>query len=350
MNKKCIKGLVSLAVLIVIIVVCGIRISSDADGSGNLSKIETLSEAEYQAKADEKAAKAYQPTQEISDVADKIEFTSKGRVIFYASKPQLLDAAAFNTKVPDSYDSHAILGYYHHRKIYLYRIKNLDLTGIIEVTAAHEALHADWERLTNRERRELTPLLEEDYARIKTEKTESMLAHYAKFELGQRDNELHSFLGTEYHHLSPQLEKHYAKYFKDRDKIVTMYENYQSKFDTLEQQIAQLSAETSALKAKIDTDLPQYESDIANLNLEIDAFNQRSKTDAYASEADFYTDRDNLEQRLAELTARQIQINSIVDQYNSKTVELNQIALKSSELNQSINSKAIDPNQPTKMS
>ena len=344
MNKKCIKDLIPLAVLLLLVVVCGIRSKLDANGSGPQSQIETPSDAEHQAKVDAKTAKAYQPTPEMKILTKKIGLTEKGRVIFYASKPQLLDAAAFNSKVPDNYDSNAILGYCDHRKIYLYRINNQDLAGIVEVTMAHEALHADWERLTKRERRELIPLLEEDYAKIKTDKTEIMLADYAKFEIGQRDNELHSFLGTEYHHLSPKLEKHYAKYFKDRDKIVGMYEHYQTKIDSIAQQSTQLTAEVAALKAQIDNELPQYETDISNLNAEIDAFNQQSQADADAEAA-----RERLQEKVAELVNRQTQLDGLVAQYNAKTVELDQIALKASEFNKSINSKAIDPNQSTKV-
>jgi len=350
MNKKCIKGLVALTVLISIVVAWNIRKNSDANGNNGQLSIKTSSEAAHQAKIDKKIVKTYQPTREIAAITEKIGFTEKGRVIFYASNPQLLDAADFNAEVPDSYDTNATLGYYNHRKIFLYRIKNQDLEDIVEVTAAHEALHADWYRLTCQERRELMPLLEEDYAKIKTEKTEKLLADYAKFELGQRDNELHAFLGTEYHHLSPKLEKHYAKYFKNREKIVTMYENYQSKFDALEQKSTQLSAETTSLKEQIDSDLSQYETDLTNVNSEIDAFNSRSQNKAYASESEFIADRDSLQQKVSELTERQTQISSVVDQYNAKTDELNRIALKSSEFNKSINSKAIMPNQVPKAS
>ncbi|GAX46671.1 hypothetical protein [Pseudolactococcus reticulitermitis] len=349
MKKKSIKGFLVLAILGLSLVACGTGKAPDANARGNQSKTEKLSKAELQAQADEKAAKAYQPTPEMKAIAEKIGYTPKGRVLFDASQPELLDAESFNEKLPDSTDSRTILGYYDHRKIYLYHIQNRDLSGIVEVTAAHETLHAVWDRLSSREREELTELLEAAYAKVKTEKTESMLADYAKFELGQRDNELHSYLGTEYRNLSPELEKHYAKYFKDRDKIVTLFESYQTKFEALEQKSAQLTAELTALKAQIDTDMPQYDTDVANLNAEIEAFNARAQNYYYASEADFYADRNGLEQRAAELAARQTQININIDHYNTKTAELNQIALKASEFNQSIDSKAGEPNQPDKV-
>ncbi|MGO3298767.1 MAG: hypothetical protein ACTILJ_08255 [Pseudolactococcus laudensis] len=348
MRKKNKKGIVALTILVLIFVAYGIRINSNTDASSNQSKTEKLSSADIQAKADEKAAKTYEPTQEIKAITEKIGFTKKGRVLFYASDPQLLDAENFNEEVPDSTDSRTILGYYDHRQIYLYNIQNQDLSGIVEVTSAHETLHAVWDRLSSSERQELTKLLEAEYAKVKTDKSEEMLADYAKFEIGQRDNELHSYLGTEYRHLSPELEKHYAKYFEDRDKIVTMFESYESKFDALDKQSEHLSAELTALKAQIDTDMPQYDTDLANLNAEIEAFNVRAESYYYTSEADFYADRNALEQRAAELEARQTQININIDHYNTKAAELNQIALKASEFNKSINSKATDPSQPAK--
>ena len=119
MNKKCIKGLVALTVLISIVVAWNIRKNSDANGNNGQLSIKTSSEAAHQAKKDKKIVKTYQPTREIAAITEKIGFTEKGRVIFYASNPQLLDAADFNAEVPDSYDTNATLGYYNHRKIFL---------------------------------------------------------------------------------------------------------------------------------------------------------------------------------------------------------------------------------------
>ena len=40
----------------------------------------------------------------------------------------------------------------HYRSIYLYHVENEELSGITEVTAAHEMLHAAWIRLDEREK------------------------------------------------------------------------------------------------------------------------------------------------------------------------------------------------------
>lgn len=77
MRKKNKKGIVALTILVLIFVAYGIRINSNTDASSNQSKTEKLSSADIQAKADEKAAKTYEPTQEIKAITEKIGFTKK---------------------------------------------------------------------------------------------------------------------------------------------------------------------------------------------------------------------------------------------------------------------------------
>ena len=82
---------------------------------------------------------------EISELADATGMSETGRRIFFASTPELDDADDFNTHCP--VDEQIVLGCYTAREIYLYRVTDERLQGTNEVTAAHEMLHAAYERL-----------------------------------------------------------------------------------------------------------------------------------------------------------------------------------------------------------
>ncbi len=57
------------------------------------------------------------------------------------------------TKIAVAWKRNAILGCYNpsSRDIYIYNVTNSELDGVKEVTAAHEMLHAAWERLSESE-------------------------------------------------------------------------------------------------------------------------------------------------------------------------------------------------------
>jgi hypothetical protein len=86
------------------------------------------------------------------------------------------------------------------------------------VTAVHEMLHLAYRRLTQAQKNELAPLLDQaitlNQADISTELQDETSAT-------DRLDEAHSLLGTEYAQLPTELEKYYATYFTDRTKIVS---------------------------------------------------------------------------------------------------------------------------------
>ena len=57
----------------------------------------------------------------------------------------------------------AILGCYYQRHIYLFDINNKELDGTLDVTAAHEMLHAAYDRLNFFERSYVDGLINAEY-------------------------------------------------------------------------------------------------------------------------------------------------------------------------------------------
>ena len=282
----------------------------------------------------------YQPTASVATIADHNQLTDGGKFIFYASHPSVDGKAAFNKVCERKESNTAILGCYSGAKIYLYDVTDAKLDGIKEVTAAHEMLHAVYERLSPSEKKTIDGLVEAEYEKLKSNAsyTERM-AFYERTEPGERDNELHSIIGTEVASISPELEAHYAKYFKDRSKIISYYDAYNDTFTSLANQAKKLAAELDAINAEIKSASQQYNADVKQLNSDIAAFNTRAgSTGGFASQAAFNRERQTLVDRVDGVSSERSTINDLVAKYNTLSDQYNGIVTQSNDLYKSIDS------------
>ena len=208
----------------------------------------------------------YTAPSEIVSLAERTTMTPHGRFLFYASTPEVDDASTFNDRCERREAASAALGCYHRGAIYIYRVSDKKLDGIQEVTAAHEMLHAAWDRLSTKERQRIAVLLERTYERVKTPELKKRMEYYERQQPGERSNELHSIFGTETRVLGDELDEYYASYFDDRQAVVALHQSYRSVFEMLEQ-------ETSDLKYKIEKYAIQINEAVAAYNTSIDQFN-----------------------------------------------------------------------------
>lgn len=283
----------------------------------------------------------YSASSEIATIADKAELSDYGRFIFYASEPEISDSSTFNTRCDRQEAATAILGCYTSQRIFLYRITNKELEGIEEVTAAHEMLHAVWQRLSDGERYNLGVLLEEAYEKVKTPELEERMAYYQRRQPGEMENELHSILGTEAENLSDDLERHYRKYFKDRHAITALHSAYQSVFTALENKADTIRQELEAEAPKVNNAITAHNAAVDALNQEIIRHNQRASTvdrrnsaavNAYnAQRMAIQAEQDRLDQEQSILDARR-------KAYNKRLEEYNALVIRSTTLTDSIDS------------
>lgn len=281
----------------------------------------------------------YKPSTQIAAIADRTTMTDQARRIFYASHPELDDAATFNQACGQSEQGSAILGCYTGLKIYIYNVADPRLDGIHEVTAAHEMLHAAYQRMSASEKSTVDALLEKEYAKLQKDPDfADRMALYARTEPGQRDNELHSIIGTEVASLDPALEAHYAQYFTNRAAVVALHDHYASIFTNLHDQAAQLSTQMQQLQQSITTKSNQYASDSQQLSSDIAAFNQRANSGGFSSSAQFASDRQSLLARVDQLNATRTDINNMIAQYDDLVKQYNAIATQTNQLNQSLSS------------
>lgn len=281
----------------------------------------------------------YQPTAEIESIAQRSEFTDSGKFMFYVTRPQVQSGDDFNTHCDRKEQGTAILGCYVNDRIYLFDVTDERLDGIKEVTAVHEMLHAVYQRMSNDEKTRINKLIEVEYGAMRANPDfAERMAFYARTEPGERDNELHSIIGTELQAVSPELEKHYAKYISNRSKIVTLYNSYNALFLQLENEAKTLSKNLDSLAKDIETNMAKYNADIKTLNSDIGAFNSRAESGSFASQAAFNRERNALQRRVAEINTTRDTINSKIAQYETMRAKYNDTVTESHTLYESIDS------------
>ncbi len=297
--------------------------------------------------SDQLAVWNFTPSTVIAEYATRSTMTEEGRFLFYASRPLIATGGTFDNVCAAHQEGVGILGCYLpvDRSIHLFDVTDDRLDGLEEVVASHETLHAVWDRMSDAERATLAPLLEAEVTKRPDDATlATTLAFYAKSEPGERLNELHSILGTEYTELSPALEKHYAQYFVNRKAVAALHEKSNAVFVAQAQQVTDLVAQIKTLASGIDADYASYNSGYDQLGADVKAFNAKAQSGAFGSPGDFDSARDALTARQGRLDALYRSIESRHGQYNDLVAQLNALNAKGDQLNQSINIAPRDPN------
>lgn len=266
--------------------------------------------------------------------------SDQGRFLFYASEPSILASPQFGQQCPVATEKTAtILGCYAAQRIYVYDVTNSELDGIKDVTAAHEMLHAAYDRLSGPERQRVDTLVENEYATLKKDPNfAARVKLYDSIEPGQRDNELHSIIGTEIATISPELENYYRRYFKDRSKVTTLQQRYSSVFTQLQNQSAELIKYLNNLSDTIGTEESDYNTRVAALNAEITVFNRLANA-GEISPAQFTARRKALVLESDALEVLRTTINTQLADYEAKKAELMSISAHVDQLNRSVDSK-----------
>lgn len=285
----------------------------------------------------------YEPAAEVAKIRDELELTSEGERIFRATRPVLEGSEAFN----EHCDSHnlevALLGCYTDGKIYVYEITNSELADANKVTLAHELLHAAWARMSKREQSEIIELINQVDVANTSEWEEEELGAYDEKDASVLTEEKYTRIGTKIKDLPEELEQHYAKYFQNRAKIVEFYENYQAPFTKLKTETEQLGKEIVAERSAISADRESYEASLESLNQAIRKFNTCADTiGCFTSDEVFQSEKSALSARQSSLDAERTTLNDRIDQANAKLVKYQQNLRMLGELNDAMNSNAIE--------
>lgn len=285
------------------------------------------------------SAISYQASAEVAAVQSKISLTDRAKLIFSATHPQLESRETFN----DNCDAHttevSVLGCYSAGQIHIYDIKSTDLAGVIESTAAHELLHAVWERMSESDKSRIGRALTEVY---NDSKYHDMLADdLDSYDPINRVDELHSRVGTQIADLPDALEEHYARYFSDQDEIVAFYDSYITPFRELDKEIQAIEEDLEKIGKEIDEKTAEYYKKAETLSREIEEFNRCANTEGcFSSNAAFLARRNELLGVQDGLENLFNQTNDIVNHYNSLVAEYNSHILRGKELEKAMNSNS----------
>jgi hypothetical protein len=276
----------------------------------------------------------------IAAYIERSTMTDHGAFLFKASQPEVATAETFNSVCASQEEGSGILGCYTSgdRKITLFDVTDERLDGIEEVVASHEMLHAAWDRMSLDQQAELTPLLEAEAAKLADDPEFSeRMAYYARTEPGERDNELHSIIGTEVAELDPALEEYYAQYFGDRASLVALHVASNAVFVELESASAALVSELDSLRAGIEADLASYNSGYDTLNADISSFNAKADSGGFATQEEFDAARAALLSRRDSLDALFDDITARNTTYEQKSDQLEALNAQAAALNTAIN-------------
>lgn len=275
------------------------------------------------------------PLQPPSPVVERLALTTAmtrpAQRLFYRQNPSIESPTTVlgQCNVPEKT---IILGCYSRQngigKIIIQQISDSRLQGMMEVTAAHEMLHAAYANFSDTKRQELARHLERAAQNVSDKRLASVLKSYQTKDLDLYHNELHSHLGTELANLGDlELERHYQRYFSDRTRVLTFAQQSGQALRQLEQQAETLKLDIDRLEIDLERrqqQLQQIERATAQRSQQLDALKVQLNQTKTAAEAAFR--RGDLKaQDLAEQFERQkAEFNQQVDDHNRQVEAQNQ--------------------------
>lgn len=277
----------------------------------------------------------YQPSTKVVSLASSTTMNDKARRVFYVYHPELDDKAAFNRHCSNTERTIVLGCYVSGQGIYVYNVTEPRLQGIVEVTSAHEMLHAAYERLGSSDKKRINNLLSQAYDKVTDQRIRDNIDDYRK-NGADITNELHSILGSEVRSLPPELEQYYTRYFTDRLNLVSYSEKYEQAFAERKQQVANDDLKLQELKQQIDA----AQSTLANQKTALDSGRGHLDNLLATKQFEAYNSGVPAFNRLVNsfnIQARNI--SHLIDEYNMLVSDRNAIAVEEGELVKAIDSR-----------
>ena len=283
------------------------------------------------------ATRGYTPAPLVSQAATDTTMTPYAKELFYANRPVIETRDVFNKHCTDPSEQVAVLGCYTGNRlgIYIYDVTDPRLSGIEQVTAAHEMLHQAYQRLNRSEKMRVNGLLQEYYDLHASQALKDKIGSYKSSEPDDLQNEMHSIFGTEVSDLPPELEVYYKQYFADRQKVLALHNKYQSEFDQRIAQIKSDDARLTDLKSQIDAnkkELDNREKQLLQMRAKLDSYLASNNIPAYNASVPAFN---SLVLEYRNLVAS---TNRLVDEFNSLLTERNSLAVQERQLEDAIDS------------
>ncbi len=278
----------------------------------------------------------YEPTSSIEQLANDTTMTELARRYFYVYDPQLLNTDTFRQRCTIAEKS-IVLGCYISRAgIYIFDVDDEQLSGVRQVTAAHEMLHVAYERLSSSERERIDQLNLAFFNQLDDERIQETIEAYRQRDSAVVLNELHSILATEVRQLTPELEDYYAQYFDDRLQIVDLSDQYASVFEKARQRVDQLDARLKQEQASIESLQVEMEARAGQLEQEREQLNRLLEQENISA---YNNGIASFNQGVVTYNQEVARLGDMIDAYNELVSERNAAALAHESLIDSIDSR-----------
>lgn len=290
---------------------------------------------------DRLVSRSYISSEKSEVVRSSLSLSEEGDLVYRASLTEVDGKDKFRERCPvKSFEEASVLGCYAKQRIYVLEVNETKLKGVEEVTAAHELLHAQFERMRSRQKKELFGLLDKLNSELEDKDTKNLLASYEK-QLGKGEelyNEMFAIFGTQLERVGPELEAIYDNYFLNRAQLVKMFQAYSGEFKRLEQAVADYDAELSKLRAEkdaLEAELNAKSSELESEKNRIDSLANDGSSE-YRSQALAY----NAE--VEEYNRKVKRIQNVVEEYNRIVEERNALALSVKNLQDKLNANVTE--------
>lgn len=290
---------------------------------------------------DEFKAGDYALTGDLSSIATSLNLTSRAQLILRATHPSLQEKENFNQNCNSHSQEIYVLGCYREDqdRLYIYNVDSSEISGVREVTTAHEMLHAAYHRLLFWEKNDLNDQLQSAYQQLPADS--DLRVSMQNYRPDEFYDELHSRLGTEVKNLPAPLERYYQRYFMDRQAIVKFNDQYHNVFTELKRETDRLKTSIETKKQAIETQTKQYQEQKQQLNTVISDFNSRAARGDLSNQSDFNTKRQAIVSRIDKLSLEYDQLKKGIEELNSEIAKYNQSIYHNNELIDQINSNSI---------
>lgn len=284
---------------------------------------------------------SYTPSAAVTGHVTRDTMTDTARFYYLASRPEVQSSTRFDGFCGTLEKGAGVLGCYlpATQRIYLFDVTDSRVDGTEDVVAAHEMLHAAWDRMSAADHDRLSVLVEAAY---KTQSGNRELVDrmklYAKTEPLERTNELWAILGTETPTLGPALEKEYATYFVNRAAVTALHAESRKAINELNARIIALQKKITALDKVTTAHSKKLRSQVHVLNTDIDAFNARATTPGgFATIGSFNAERAALVARVSAARKSQTSLGKQAKQIDNLIADLRLLSADDADLYKSIN-------------
>jgi hypothetical protein len=285
--------------------------------------------------------RGYTPPANVSQLASQDTMSGYATHVFYVNHPNLeSDSAQFRKDCSEN-EQTIVLGCYHsdQRGIFVYDVQDPRLAGVQQVTAAHEMLHAAYDRLSSSDKKTVDNELMDYYNNgLQDQRIKDTIDAYKKTEPNDLVNEMHSIFGTEVSSLPSPLENYYKKYFMNRQAVVAYAGSYEGEFTSRQDQIKADDAKLQQMKAQIDSQEKSLDAQLTQLN------SDRQRLDSLRSSGQTAQYNSGVAPFNAEVRAYNSGIQSLRSQisvYNQLVEDRNSIAQELTSLDKALDTRLV---------